>query len=116
MIFCLSFALIFNAIAQVESDNGATSGNVYQIRDVYIDDINRIYNLQLSYNVKYDRELSQKAMRLYWLYYGERYTKLTGKPVTYEVLARIHNGGPNGFKKYATKKYWRAVERRLPNE
>jgi hypothetical protein len=116
MIFGLSFALICNAIAQVESDNGTTSENVYQIRDIYIDDINRIYNLQLSYNVKYDRELSEKAMRLYWLYYGERYTKLTGKPVTYEVLARIHNGGPDGFKKYATKRYWRAVERHLPNE
>jgi hypothetical protein len=116
MIFGLSFALICNAIAQVESDNGATSGNVYQIRDIYIDDINRIYNLQLSYNIKYDRELSEKAMRLYWLYYGERYIKLTGKPVTYEVLARIHNGGPRGYKKHSTKKYWDRVKAYLPTE
>jgi hypothetical protein len=116
MIFGLSMALLFNAIAQVESDRGATSQNVYQLRNIYIDDINRIYNLQLSYDIKYRKDLSEKAMRLYWLYYGERYTKLTGKPVAYEVLARIHNGGPDGFKKYATKRYWRAVKRHLPNE
>jgi hypothetical protein len=113
MIFGLSMALLFNAIAQVESDRGATSQNVYQLRNIYIDDINRIYNLQLSYDIKYRKDLSEKAMRLYWLYYGERYTKLTGRPVTYEVLARIHNGGPNGYKKSSTIEYWNRVRMHL---
>lgn len=106
-------ALLFNAIAQVESDRGATSRNVYQLRDIYIDDVNRIYNLQLSYDIKYRKELSERAMRLYWKYYGKRYTELTGNPVTYEVLARIHNGGPNGYRKSSTKKYWNRVKMHL---
>lgn len=116
MIFGLSLALLFNAIAQVESDGGTTSQNAYQIKDIYIDDINRIYGLQLSYSIKFDRKLSEKAMRLYWIYYGGRYERIMGRPVTYEVLARIHNGGPDGFKKYSTKKYWKAVSVLLSNQ
>lgn len=116
MIFVLSLTLLFNAIAQIESDKGLTSQNVYQLKDIYIDDVNRIYGLHLPYSIKFDRGLSEKAMRLYWTYYCGRYKRITGKPVTYEVLARIHNGGPDGFKKYATKKYWRAVSRLLSNQ
>jgi hypothetical protein len=30
-----------------------------------------------------------------------------------EVLARIHNGGPKGYKKTATVKYWNKVKKEL---
>ncbi len=30
-----------------------------------------------------------------------------------EVIARVHNGGPKGYRKTATEKYWEKVERRL---
>ena len=36
-----------------------------------------------------------------------------GRPVTFEDIARIHNGGPNGHRKEITKKYWKKVEARL---
>jgi len=36
-----------------------------------------------------------------------------GRPVTIEDIARIHNGGPNGYKKDATIKYWKKVEAEL---
>lgn len=115
-LFGLSLTALFSAVAMVESDRGATSDNVYQIRDIYIDDVNRIYNMNVSYRVKFDKEKSEQLMVLYWSYYGERYTKLTGKPVSYEVLARIHNGGPDGWKKYATKRYWKRVKFYLEQE
>lgn len=115
MLFGLSLTILFKAIAIVESDRGATSDNMYQIRDIYIDDVNRICNMKVSYDAKYNTDKSEQMMILYWQYYGERYQRLTGKPVTYEVLARIHNGGPDGWKKYATKKYWRSVKRHLHN-
>ena len=49
----------------------------------------------------------------YLRHYGEVYKKETGKDPTVEVLARIHNGGPRGWKKEATRSYWARVERRL---
>ena len=36
-----------------------------------------------------------------------------GRPPTYEDMARIHNGGPNGYKKEATVEYWKKVEKIL---
>ena len=44
--------------------------------------------------------------------YMERYAtvcRLCRKP-TNQDFARIHNGGPNGFKKESTIEYWRRVE------
>jgi hypothetical protein len=113
MLFGLSLTLLFYAIAQVESDGGVTSRNVYQLQNIYIDDVNRIYNLNLSYNVKFDKRLSEKTMWLYWKYYGERYTTNTGRPVTYEILARIHYGGPSGYKRFGAQKYWERVRSHL---
>ena len=47
--------------------------------------------------------------------YMERYAteRRLGHPPTNEDFARIHNGGPNGFKKDATKKYWDKVRSEL---
>lgn len=112
-LFGLSLTVLFNAIAMVESDRGATSDNVYQIRNIYIDDLNRIYTYRFKYSDKYDKRKSEQMMFDYWRYYGYRYTRLTGRPVTYEVLARIHNGGPDGWRKKSTEGYWRRVERHL---
>lgn len=115
MLFELSLVALFNAIAMVESDRGATSDNVYQIRDIYIDDVNRICNTQVSYDAKYDKKKSEQMMVLYWQHYGAKYEHIAGEHVTYEVLARIHNGGPDGWRKEATKKYWEKVKRYLNN-
>lgn len=44
--------------------------------------------------------------------YMERYAteERLGRPVTFEDIARIHNGGPNGYKKKSTIKYWEKVK------
>ena len=39
--------------------------------------------------------------------------KRLGRPVTIEDIARIHNGGPNGYKKQATDVYWLKVKAQL---
>lgn len=38
-----------------------------------------------------------------------------GRPVTDEDRARIWNGGPNGYRKEATKVYWSKVRKELTN-
>ena len=47
--------------------------------------------------------------------YMERYAteRRLGRPVTDEDRARIWNGGPNGYKKRATLKYWEKVRKEL---
>lgn len=106
---------LFTALAQVESNNGQTSKNVYQITRQYVDDVNRISdNEAFLYEDRNDRAKSERMMEIYWLYYARRYLDQTGRTPTWETLARIHNGGPDGWKKYGTKKYWRRVKNFLP--
>ena len=116
MLFGLYLAPLFNAIANVESDCGVTSKNIYQIRDIYIDDLNRIYPHIYPKRCKYDKYASQCMMFDYWRFYAYDYARKTKKPITYEVLARIHNGGPDGMFKATTLPYWHKVKKELKKE
>jgi len=114
-LFGVALAPLYAAIADVESDNGKTSGNVYQISVAYIADVNRITKNRYLFaeHERYVRWIAESMMAEYWKYYGERYARATGKQPTAEVLARIHNGGPDGWRKEATLAYWRKVEARI---
>lgn len=92
-------------------DNGKAWG-VLQIRQEVITDVNRVYKTRYVHADAEDPRKAFAICRLYLGYWGGRYQKLTGKPPTYEVLARIWNGGPNGWRVKATRKYW--VVRVLP--
>lgn len=51
-----------------------------------------------------------KAVTLAYLKrYGRAYKKHHGVIPTLSVLARIHNGGPRGYQKKSTMKYWLKV-------
>jgi len=125
-LFGLALAPLYAAISQVESDRGATSANVYQIRDIYIADVNRICERMCKLSgtafrpfpseAKFDRRASERMMAIYWQHWGMEYEKKTGECVTYEVLARIHNGGPIGWKKRETRRYWQRVLEVLAEE
>lgn len=117
MLFNLNLAPLFGAIAQVESNDGRMSNNVYQLSDTFIMDVNDICGKQVFlYTDKFSREKSEQMMKIYWSHYGQRYKNKTGNEPTYETLARIHNGGPNGAQMYATKRYWRKVKAELEKE
>jgi len=116
-LFGLALAPLYAAIAQVESDRGTTSDNVYQLRQIYVRDVNRILARNaFEYSDVKDRRKTEKMMFIYWQSWGIHYQKKTGKPVSYEVLARIHNGGPIGWKNDATKSYWLRVSAILKNQ
>lgn len=93
-----------------------TSKNIYQISDVYIDDLNLIYTHIYPKRCKYDKYASQCMMFDYWRFYAYDYARKTKKPITYEVLARIHNGGPDGMFKATTIPYWHKVKKELKKE
>ena len=118
-LFGVALAPLFTALATVESNNGKTSRNVYQITEQYVDDVNRIcringFSFVYYYSDVNDRSKSERMMETYLAHYGKVYADRTGRLPTWETLARIHNGGPDGWKKYATKRYWRRVKELLP--
>lgn len=58
-LFGIALAPLFAAIAQVESENGKTSDNVYQLQRVYLDDVGRIYGCHFSDDVATSRFSSE---------------------------------------------------------
>lgn len=107
---------LLDAIAAVESSNRATvvgdngkSVGMYQLGKLYVDDVNSIYGTSYKYADRLNPVVSRKITAKYLAHYGKVYTRKTGKEPTAEVYARIHNGGPSGYKKKATIKYWRKV-------
>ena len=90
----------------------------FQLWKVYVDDVNNIIkNMgcknRYTYNDRYDYRKSYEMVVIYLNHYGKVYEKKTGKKATAEVLSRIHNGGPNGYKKEATIKYWNKVNAKM---
>ena len=122
----MNWAVFFTVVCLVESgaDNAAV-GDLHlknkaygaaQIRLPYLKDVNRLYHREVMHT--FGRKLTIRDMhdpvkadwvvRRYIFYYGVRYSRETGKPLTYEVAARLHNGGPSGWRWWHVKgrNYW----------
>jgi hypothetical protein len=84
-----------------------------QIRQPCLDDVNRVAgtSFQLA-EVASSRTLSRWCAIIYLRHWGAAYERETGREPTAEVLARIHNGGPRGWKRKSTLAYWEKVEAR----
>jgi hypothetical protein len=93
-------------------DNGKALGCL-QLHAIYVEDVNRIYKTSYKHEDAYDMNKATDIAVKYLMHYGKVYENKTGHEATYEVLARIHNGGPNGWKKKATLKYWQKVKKEL---
>ena len=110
-LFGVALVPLFAAIAQVESEGGRTSENVYQLGDAYIEDVNRISrDVVFADSAAYAKSRAEQMMVVYFMYYGRTYLEKTGKAPTAEVLVRMHNGGPNGWRKKSTLRYWHRVK------
>lgn len=118
----MSWIILLSALIAVESGGNPNligdkhlknkAYGVYQIRQPYLDDVNRISGTSFTIEeIRESRPLSRWVTVTYLKHYGARYTRITGKPLTYEVAARIHNGGPNGWKKKSTDAYWAKVQK-----
>jgi len=108
---------LLNALAVVESnnndaavgDNGRAIGR-YQIWEIYWHDaVEFCPSLKGEYKDVTQKEYAERVITAYLL----RYAKDSVENKDYEKLARIHNGGPKGYKKKATLKYWDRVEEKL---
>lgn len=90
-------------------DNGKALGCL-QIWEICVNDVNRIYKTTYKHKDALDRKKAVEICRLYLSYWGKHYEKKTGKKVTLEVLARMWNGGPKGYKNKNTIKYWNKLK------
>ena len=109
---------VLQAIRIVESNNipsavgdGGNAIGVYQIWESYWKDATEFCNLGGKYRDCFVPEYADRIVRCYMKRYAT--PRRLGREATMQDIARIHNGGPNGYKKQATLKYWEKVEKIL---
>ncbi len=103
---------LLDAIATVESRNdptavgdGGRAAGVYQIHRSYWADATRILGVAWDYREAQDPHKARQVVRAYLCHYGSGRTLLD--------MARIHNGGPRGYRKAATVAYARKIRQVL---
>ena len=93
-------------------DNGKAVG-ILQIHKCVVDDVNRVYGTNFTYADRTYEYASKYMATLYLAYWGRRYMILTGKEPDEEVLSKLWNGGPTGYDRDSTNKYWEKVKKEL---
>ena len=104
------------AIKQVESggdanaigDQGKALGAFQIWKSYWQDGVAYVPSIGGCYQDCKDPKYSEFVVRAYLARYAPK-----GKTVTLEMLARIHNGGPRGYLKPATLKYWVKIQKAL---
>ena len=103
------------AIIQVESggndfaigDDGKAYGCL-QIHEKYVKDVCYASGIPYGHKEAFDRNTAIDMFTIYMSLYATR--NRIGREPTAEDMARIHNGGPDGWKKDSTKAYWKKVK------
>jgi len=99
---------LLDAIARIEShcdpnavgDGGRALG-AYQIHRVYWEDGMKLLGVDWPHRDATDLKKARRVVKAYLLHYGK------GKSLI--EMARIHNGGPHGYKKKTTLPYARKI-------
>ncbi len=99
-------------------DNNRAFGR-YQIHKIAVDDVNAADNTNYKHSDMFDPVKATDVFNRYMALNTKRYINRTNKQPTYEVLARMWNGGPMGWKNNHTilsantKNYWKRVKQHL---
>jgi soluble lytic murein transglycosylase-like protein len=103
----------FNSLAKIESSGNPNAVNrreqalgIYQIRFAYFKDS----GVKASHKDVFDPKVAKMVCKAYFA----RYEKKALDNGDWEVLARLHNAGPNWRKnKSSTDKYWNKIKKHL---
>ena len=116
--------VLYSSIVWVESKGDANakskdgSVGIIQIKPIMVKEVNRICKIQ-GLDKKFtlaDRKNPSKSAEMFWIYqefYNPDINRDSLSKEDMEVMARKWNGGPEGHRKRATKKYWRKVSKRV---
>ena len=121
----MNLELLWLCICLVESggdpnaigDNGKAFG-IAQIHREVVDDWNKYH--RLYWNMPEYRHIdcfNPDTSKEIFFWYIKRYCNglRLGHEPTMEDAARIWNGGPNGFRKSTTIKYWKKIKKEVEN-
>jgi|TARA_Y100000052_G_scaffold17861_1_gene17467 hypothetical protein len=94
-------------------DNGLAYGCL-QMHKAYVQDAAEYAGRDWKHEDAFDRETSIDI----FIAYASRYAteERIGRPVSLQDIARIHHGGPNGWKKESTIEYWKRARALLVEE
>jgi|ETNvirenome_6_30_1030629.scaffolds.fasta_scaffold03167_2 hypothetical protein len=113
----IPFQLIL-AIIMIESSGNEFALNkkeqaygCLQIREAYCKDASEQSHHDWSHREAFDAVAAIQMFEAYMQRYAT--TQRLGRDVTAEDIARIHNGGPNGYKRSSTDAYWAKVKQQL---
>ncbi len=102
------FERLLDAIAKIESNNRSNAVGdkgraigAYQIHRAYWKDGTRILKVKWDYKEAFHPGKARRVVKAYLRHYGR------GKSLV--QMARIHNGGPRGYRKKATLGYARKI-------
>ena len=93
-------------------DDGCGCVGLYQITEIYVDDLNWRFpagHVAFTYDDRKDPEKAARMVNLYLLHYVGK----VGDFVTWQDCARIHHGGPNGWRKEYTRGFGEDVVARM---
>ena len=113
-----AWLLFLKALALVESGgnpqaigDGGDSWGMYQLQAAYVQDAAQFAGENWTHEDAFNPVLARKIVRAYMARYATK--KRLGREPTYELVSRIHNGGPMGFRKSVTDGYWLKVKKEL---
>ena len=126
LMVLMAFCCVVHAVGLVEAlegvesngnafaigDNGKAKG-ILQIHAEVVADVNRIYKTSYVHDDAFNKAKAEQICRMYLRHYGMAYEKRTGKQINVEILARLWNGGPAGYRNRKTDGYWAKVRRNL---
>lgn len=106
----MNLAAIIGVLISIESsgndlaigDGGAARGPLQIHREV-VQDVNRISGKKFQWTRMTNRAEAKQVAEIYLGHYATE--KRLGRKVTPQDVARIWNGGPNGYKVKATDRY-----------
>ena len=114
----ITYMTLILALIMVESNGNdfeiGDDGKAYgclQMHAAYVQDAAEYAGKDWVHEDAFQRVVAIQIFMAYMARYATE--ERLGREPTLEDIARIHNGGPNGYKKKSTEKYWQKVKSML---
>jgi hypothetical protein len=111
MIIPIEFIMLLSMVESIGNPHAIGRHGelgMLQMTSAYVQDAAEHAGTDWTHEDAIDEVLAIKIFRAYMARYATE--ERLGRPVNLEDIARIHNGGPNGYLKKSTELYWKKVQ------